>query len=68
MPRSILGILRIAAMVGVLLLAIVALLLVFDLVPKGDVRQILIKVGWVLGILTATSVVLALLAKPADKE
>lgn len=55
--------LKIAGMVAVLLLALIAILLVMDVIPREAVKEVTVKTVLVIGIVTAASLVIGLLVR-----
>jgi hypothetical protein len=55
--------LKIAGVVAVLLLTLIAILLVLDLIPREAVKEVTVKTMLVIGIVTAASLVIGLLVR-----
>lgn len=54
---------RIVAIIGVIILAALGLMLVFDMATTDEVKDMLIKLLWVVGIVTAASLLIGLVTK-----
>ncbi|MFC1630099.1 hypothetical protein ACFL06_01025 [Patescibacteria group bacterium] len=59
---------KLAAILGVIVFAILAVLLVLDLVGSEDVKEVLTKVLVIIGVLTAASIVISLIVKPKQEK
>lgn len=55
--------LKIAGVVAVLLLTLIAILLVLDVIPREAVKEVTVKTMLVIGIVTAASLVIGLLVR-----
>jgi len=55
--------LKLAGMVAVLLLALIAILLILDVIPREAVKEVTVKTVLVIGIVTAASLVIGLLVR-----
>jgi hypothetical protein len=55
--------LKIAGVVAVLLLTLIAILLVLDVIPREAVKEVTVKTMLVIGIVTAASLIIGLLVR-----
>jgi len=55
--------LKIAGLVAVLLLALIAILLVLDVIPREAVKEVTVKTLLIIGIVTAASLIIGLLVR-----
>ena len=60
--------LKVAAIISVTALALIAILLVLDIIPQEVARQVLTKVALILVILTGSTVLIVFIAGSRDKS
>jgi hypothetical protein len=61
-------ILKTFAIIGVILIALTAILLVLDIIQNAEFKDVLYKALMVLVVLTAASAIISFIAKPKQKD
>lgn len=68
MSKTMLGTLKVAAMISVFLLALIGVLFVLDLIPHEYLKEVVVKLMAILAILTAAALGVAAIAGSGDKS